>query len=60
MQAHIPIHDINTAGVPLYLEDGRLPDARIDRKVQPHYYCPPLAMATLADMRPSGLLPNRA
>ncbi len=32
-QLGIPLHDINTAGVPLYLEDGRVPDARIDRKV---------------------------
>lgn len=32
-QLNIPLHDINTAGVPLYLEDGRVPDARIDKKV---------------------------
>lgn len=32
-QLGAPLHDINTAGVPLYLEDGRVPDARIDRKV---------------------------
>ena len=32
-QLNIPLHDINVAGVPLYLEDGRLPDARIDQKV---------------------------
>ena len=37
-QVGAPLHDINTAGVPLYLEDGRVPDARIDRQVHltPH------------------------
>ena len=34
VQARIPLHDINTAGVPLYLDHGRLPDARIDRKAR--------------------------
>lgn len=32
-QLNIPLHEINTAGVPLYLEDGRVPDPAIDKKV---------------------------
>lgn len=32
-QRGIPMHDINTAGVPLYLEDGSEADTRIDNKV---------------------------
>ncbi len=35
-QRNIPMHDINTAGVPLYLEDGREADTRIDGRVGPH------------------------
>lgn len=31
-QLNIPMHEINTAGVPLYLEDGRVPDPVIDKK----------------------------
>ena len=31
-QLNIPLHEINTAGVPLYLEDGRVPDPAIDKK----------------------------
>jgi hypothetical protein len=34
-QLNIPLHDINTAGVPLYLEDGREADTRIDSRVSP-------------------------
>ncbi len=40
-QLNIPLHEINTAGVPLYLEDGRVPDPAIDKKVrhcQQHLY----------------------
>lgn len=33
-QLNIPLHEINTAGVPLYLEDGRVPDPAIDKKVR--------------------------
>ncbi|EIE24819.1 hypothetical protein COCSUDRAFT_36098 [Coccomyxa subellipsoidea C-169] len=33
-QRNIPMHDINTAGVPLYLEDGREADTRIDGRAE--------------------------
>ncbi|BDA49228.1 Lysine-specific histone demethylase 1 homolog 1 [Coccomyxa sp. Obi] len=33
-QLNIPLHDINTAGVPLYLEDGTEADTRIDAKAE--------------------------
>ncbi|KAK9918934.1 hypothetical protein WJX75_008165 [Coccomyxa subellipsoidea] len=33
-QLNIPLHDINTAGVPLYLEDGREADTRIDSRAE--------------------------
>ena len=37
-QLNIPLHDINTSGVPLYLEDGTEADMRIDAKVSPTPY----------------------
>ena len=35
-QLNIPMHEINTAGVPLYLEDGKVPHPDVDAKVQLH------------------------
>ena len=32
-QLDIPLHAIDTAGVPLYLEDGRVPHPAVDKKV---------------------------
>lgn len=32
-QLNIPLHAIDTAGVPLYLEDGRVPHPSVDKKV---------------------------
>ena len=32
-QLDIPLHAIDTAGVPLYLEDGRVPHPTVDKKV---------------------------
>ena len=32
-QLNIPLHAIDTAGVPLYLEDGRVPHPAVDKKV---------------------------
>ena len=32
-QLNIPLHAIDTAGVPLYLEDGRIPHPTVDKKV---------------------------
>ena len=32
-QLNIPLHAIDTAGVPLYLEDGRVPHPTVDKKV---------------------------
>ncbi len=37
-QLNIPLHDINTSGVPLYLEDGTEADTRIDAKVSATTY----------------------
>ena len=32
-QLNIPLHAIDTAGVPLYLRDGRVPHPAVDKKV---------------------------